>query len=168
MKQKSVLAIIVALLMLFIAGAGCLQENGPGQLPATTSPAEVSDNSSMNTTSTESTITPTTTYPYEQSGVRIFKDADSTCVGQDLNFGLINEGNSTIVFGGGNPYKIQIFLNESWVDLYGGGGTMAFWHLDPGGKYERNLFFVDLEIARAPIEEYFHYHTGVIPDCIPW
>jgi hypothetical protein len=162
MKKSSILfTILTILLIVSVISSGCLQEKETGQLPTTTPPAEVSDNSSMNSTSTESTITPTTTYPYEQSGVRIFKDADSICVGQDLNFGLINEGNSTIVFGSGNPYKIQIFLNESWVDLYGGGGTMAFWHLDPGGKYERNLFFVDLEIAGAPIEEYFTIIPGL-------
>jgi len=161
LKQKNVLIIIAALLIYSITCAGCLQEKETGQLPATTSPAEVSHNSSMNATSTESTMTPTTTYPSEQSGVRIFKDADSICVGQDLNFGLINEGNSTIVFGSGNPYKIDIFLNESWEGLYGGGGTMAFWHLNPGDKYERDLFFVDLMTMYAPSVEYFTIIPGL-------
>jgi hypothetical protein len=161
LKEKNVLVIIVALLMLFIAGAGCLQENGPGQLPTTTPPAEVSQNSSMNATSTESTITPTTTYPSEQFGVRIFKEADSICVGQDLNFGLINEGNSTIGFGVGNPYKIQIFQNESWGDLYPGGGTMAFWYLNPGEKYERNLYFGDLMTFYSNPVDYFTIIPGL-------
>jgi hypothetical protein len=61
LKEKNVLVIIVALLMLFIAGAGCLQENRPGEFSTTTPPAEVSDNSSMNTTSTEPIFTVTTT-----------------------------------------------------------------------------------------------------------
>ena len=161
MKQKSVLAIIVVLVIVITACAGCLQEKGLGQLPTPPPPVEVSDNSSMNVTSTEPTITATTTYPSEQSGVRIFKDADSICVGQDLNFGLINEGNSTIVFGSGNPYKIDIFLNESWKGLYGGGGTMAFWHLNPGDKYERDLFFVDLMTMYAPSVEYFTIIPGL-------
>jgi len=161
LKQKNVLIIIAALLVFSITCAGCLQEKETGQLPTTTPPAEVSDNSSMNAISTEPTITATTTYPAEQSGVRIFKDADSICVGQDLNFGLINEGNSTIEFSMGNPYKIQFFMNESWVDLYWGGGTQAFWHLGPSGKYERDLFFVNLMIRGAPVEEYFTITPGL-------
>ena len=161
MKQKSVLAIIVALLMLFIAGAGCLQENGPGQLPTTTPPAEVSHNSSMNATSTEPTTIATTTYPSEQSGVRIFKDADSICVGQDINFGLINEGNSTIEFYTGNPFGIQYFINGSWGDLYWGGGTMAFWYLNPGDIKEWRTSDVELLTMYSNPVDYFKVRPGL-------
>jgi hypothetical protein len=162
MKKSSILfTILTILLIVSVISPGCLQEKEPGQLPTMTPPAEISDNSSMNAISTEPTITATTTYPAEQSGVRIFKDADSICVGQDLNFGLINEGNSTIEFSMGNPYKIQFFMNESWVDLYWGGGTQAFWHLGPSGKYERDLFFVNLMKRGAPVEEYFTITPGL-------
>ena len=162
MKKSSILfTILTILLILSVISSGCLQEKETGQLPTTTPPTEVSDNSSLNTTSTEPTITATTTYPAEQSGVRIFKDADSICVGQDLNFGLINEGNSTILFGMGNPYKIQIFQNESWGDLYPGGGTMAFWYLNPGEKYERNLYFGDLMTFYSNPVDYFTIIPGL-------
>jgi len=146
MNNSSILfAILAILLVISVISPGCLQENRPGQLPATTPPTEVSHNSSVNVTSIEPTTIAITTYPSEQSGVRIFKDTDSICVGQDLNFGLINEGNSTIGFGVGNPYKIQLFVNGTWGNLYNGGGTMGYWYLNPGDRYERDLFFTPLE-----------------------
>jgi hypothetical protein len=161
LKQKCVLAIIAVLFMLFNTGAGCLQENRSGHVSTTTPPAEVSDNSSLNTTSTEPTITPTTTYPSEQSGVRIFKDADSICVGQDLNFGLINEGNSTIEFGMGKPIGIQYFMNGSWGDLYWGGGTQAFWYLNPGDKKEWSTSDFELVTMYSTPVDYFKVRPGL-------
>jgi hypothetical protein len=161
LKQKNVLIIIAALLVFSITCAGCLQEKETGQLPTTTPPTEVSDNSSLNTTSTEPTITATTTYPAEQSGVRIFKDADSICVGQDLNFGLINEGNSTIEFYTGNPFGIQYFINGSWGDLYWGGGTMAFWYLNPGDIKEWRTSDVELLTMYSTPVDYFKVRPGL-------
>ncbi len=132
MNNTSILfAILIILLVISVISPGCLQEKETGQLPATTPPTEVSDNSSVNVTSTEPTITATTTYPSEQFGVSIFKDSDSICVGQDLRFGLFNKGQSAIRFSMGNPFMIEIYENGTWQTLYGGGGTQAFWHLNP-------------------------------------
>jgi hypothetical protein len=162
MNNTSILfAILTIFLVISIISSGCLQEKETGQLPTTTPPTEVSDNSSLNTTSTEPTITATTTYPSEQSGVRIFKDADSICVGQDLNFGLINEGNSTIEFYTGNPFGIQYFINGSWGDLYWGGGTMAFWYLNPGDKKEWSTSDVELLTMYSNPVDYFKVRPGL-------
>ena len=162
MNNSSILfAILAILLVISIISPGCLQENRPGQISTTTSPAEVSDNSSVNVTSTEPTTIAITTYPSEQSGVRIFKDADSICVGQDINFGLINEGNSTIEFYTGNPFGIQYFINGSWGDLYWGGGTMAFWYLNPGDKKDWRTSDVELLTMYSNPVDYFKVRPGL-------
>jgi hypothetical protein len=142
MKKDLVFAAV--LVILCVAGAGCLRETGT--TPVTVSPTATM-NASATTHPTEPTPVPTTLIPREQSGVRIFSSADSVCIGDELYFGLVNEGNSTIEFSVGNPLTIQILINGTWGNLYNGGGTQAFWNLKPGKK----------RIWHFPFDDFYSY-----------
>lgn len=137
------LTIAALLVILCVAGAGCLRDTGTGQPPVTVSPTATM-NASATIHPTEPTLVPTTQIPREQSGVRIFSSADSVCVGDELYFGLVNEGNSTIKFRQGMPFSIQIYENGTLRYLWAGGGTQGFWRLKPGGEREWNFYHVPL------------------------
>jgi hypothetical protein len=79
-----------------------------------------------------STPDSTTLDPSVKFGVRIFKSSDSICLNDDISFGLVNEGNTSIRFGMGRPCMVQVYDNETWMTVDGGGGTQAFWSLTPG------------------------------------
>ena len=50
-------------------------------------------------------------------------------MGDKVNISLVNDGNSAIIFSEGDPFKIQIFNNGTWLDIFLGGGTQGFWSL---------------------------------------
>jgi hypothetical protein len=76
--------------------------------------------------------------PSVQSGVAMFLSSDSVCPGQAITYGLNNTGNSTIIFGKGNPYRVQFYENGTWITIFNGGGTEPLWYLQPGNKKEWN------------------------------
>jgi hypothetical protein len=113
-------------------------------------------NTSAPTHPTEPAPVPTTQIPREQSGVRIFSSADSVCVGDELYFGLVNEGNSTIEFRQGMPFSIQIYENRTWRYLWAGGGTQGFWRLKPGGERGWNFYHVPLFNMSSYMDSFKH------------
>ena len=94
---------------------------------------------------TVQTLVPTPVIPSNQSGVRMFMDAGLVCIGQTLTFGLVNEGNSTISFGVGTPFWIQINNNGIWGNIFNGGGSQGSWELHPGDEIKREWTFTNYE-----------------------
>lgn len=125
--------LVIFLILLSIGSSGCLLQNKPGQSPTNSSVTSPSNNSPVPSSNILTPI-PTIIDTSEQSGVRIFKSEKSICIGQTLTYGLINEGNSTIQFGCGDPYWIQIYDNGKWESLFLGGGFQAYCDLHPGDK----------------------------------
>jgi hypothetical protein len=139
-RNQIIFLVLVFLLILSTTGSsGCLLQNRSGQSPTNIPITSTVNNSPV--PSPNITLIPITPILSMQSGVRMFKDAESICIGQTLTFGLVNEGNSTIVFGGGDPYWVQIYDNGTWGSLFGGGGTQGFWELHPGDEIERKWNF---------------------------
>jgi hypothetical protein len=134
------LVLVFLLILLYTGSSGCLLQNRLGQSP-TNIPITSTVNNSPIPTLIVPTPIPTTPIPSIQSGVRIFKDAESICIGQALTYGLINEGNSTILFAMGDPYRIQINNNGTWGSIFGGGGTQGSWELHPGSEIKRGWGF---------------------------
>jgi hypothetical protein len=91
------------------------------------------------------TVLPTPTIPSNQSGVRMFMDAELVCIGQTLTFGLVNEGNSTISFDRENPYWIQFNNHGIWGNIFNGGGFQSGWQLHPGDEIKRDWAFTNYE-----------------------
>ncbi len=144
MNRNEIISLLLAIFLIFlsIGSSGCLVQNKPGQSP-TNIPVTNTVNNSLVPSSNAPTPIPTLLDPSRQSGVRIFKSAESICNGDVLTFGLINEGNSTIIFGGGDPFWIQFDYNGTWGDIFDGGGTQGFWRLTPGNKTGRKWKFSD-------------------------
>jgi hypothetical protein len=139
-NQINFLMLALYLILVSIAFSGCLLQNKPGH----------NLTSALVTTTAEitpiplpvvPTPLPTSAIPSEQSGVRMFKNTESICIGQTLTFGLINEGNSTMEFAAEDPYLIQIDNNGTWGNIFYGGGFQGFWRLYPEDKIERNAGF---------------------------
>jgi len=120
-------ASLLLLILLNISITGCLMHDNPEQSPIN--------------------ITPITTKsdPSGQSGIHIIKSADSICVADKLVFSLVNKGNSSIKFGRGDPFLIQFYINDTWGDIYRGGGTQTFWVLMPGKN--RNWTFPSAQLS---------------------
>jgi hypothetical protein len=142
-KRNKIITLVLAIfLILFCIGsAGCLVQNKPEQ-PLTTIPVTNTANISPVPPPDAPTPIQTISVSSWQSGVGIFKNAESICVGESLSFGLINEGHSTIYFGVGDPYWIQFYNNGTWGEIFLGGGTQASWELTPGKKIDRQFEFV--------------------------
>ena len=136
--------LVVLLIFLIIGISGCLQPKGSGQQSPNISATPIAKNPPV-VSPTITTPVSTTVIPSEQSGVTMFRNPDSICIGQSLSFGLRNEGNSTIIFGAGNPYWIQFFNNGTWDNIFLGGGTQAFWELHPANEIKRGWGFTNNE-----------------------
>jgi hypothetical protein len=143
-KRTKIILLVSALLIVFIGIgiSGCLQQKESGQLYPTIPVASVENNSPV--------VSPTVTTPEtenvvlsEQSGVTMFRNPDSICIGQSLTFGLTNNGNNTIRFGVENPYWIQFYDNGTWGNIFNGGGFQAGWALLPGMEIKRGWDFTN-------------------------
>jgi hypothetical protein len=141
-KGNKILFLILVFLIVFIGVciSGCLQPNGSGQ-QSPNIPATPNTNNPPVLSPTTPTPISTTVIPSEQSGVTMFRNPDSICDGQTLTYGLINEGNSTIVFGCGDPYWIQVYDNGTWENIFNGGGFQAYCNLYPGNEIKRGWNF---------------------------
>ena len=117
-SSMSVTIFLAFFLLGTIGSSGCLMQNKPDPSPT---------NIPTITTAPASSV---------QSGVRIFTSADSICIGDEISFGLVNEGNSKITFVKGYPFLVQVLNNRTWGNIYLGGGTQGFWSLNPGEKVE--------------------------------
>jgi hypothetical protein len=128
LKQKSVLVIIAFLLVFSITCAGCLQENRTGLVSTTTSPSEVSDNSSMN-----NPPKPITSEYSEPFFVRT--NQDTYPIGEVVLFWLENNGNTTANFTLMNPWVLEKLEGDYW-NKYGSclGYLEAKWELRPGER----------------------------------
>jgi len=141
-KQNKIITLVLAILLILfsIGSAGCLRQKQSEQFPTNISITSTAGNSPKPSSNIPAPI-PTTSIPSTQSGVRMFKDAESICIGQTLTFGLINEGNSSFIFGSGYPFWVQINNNGTWENIFNGGGSQGFWHLPPGTEIKREWNF---------------------------
>jgi len=126
--------LIVSVIIISVSITGCLSQGDQGKpqlnkTPVTTTP-EISNHSS----------------------IRIVKSAEVICVGDTLNFTLVNEGTSTLVFGQGSLHTIQYYRNGRWEDVFIGKETQGEFVLHPGERYT-NLSF--------PPKDPREYYTGL-------
>jgi hypothetical protein len=143
-ERSKIIFLLLAFLTIFtgICTSGCLQQSGSGQSSHQTNATPIANNSLVVSPTTTTTIHESiSSIPTEQSGIRTFKDSNSICIGQTLTYGLINEGNSTIVFGCGDPYWIQVYDNGTWENIFNGGGFQAYCNLYPGNEIKRGWNF---------------------------
>lgn len=137
--------VLVFLLVLFASGSpGCLLQKTPDQSQLNSSPPMTVNNSTVPVPIVQAPGN-TPTIPPNQSGVRMFMDAELVCIGQNLAFGLVNGGNSTISFGVENPYWIQFNNNGIWGNIFNGGGFQGSWQLHPGDEVKRGWAFTNFE-----------------------
>jgi hypothetical protein len=134
--------LFVLFIFLAIVISGCLQQKGTGQVSPNNPATPIANNPSVVSPTTTNPIS-TTAIPSEQSGVIMFRNPDSICIGQSLTFGLTNNGNNTIRFGVENPYWIQFYDNGTWGNIFNGGGFQAGWELPPGMEIKRGWDFTN-------------------------
>lgn len=141
LKRNEIISLVLVFLVISLTtgSSGCLTQKKPDQSPNI--PITSTINNSPVPKLIVPTPIPTTPIPSVQSGVRMFKDAESICIGQTLTFGLVNEGNSSIFFGVENPYWIQVYDNGIWGNIFMGGGFQGSWHLPPGSEIKKGWGF---------------------------
>lgn len=67
------------------------------------------------------------------AGISVFTDKARYKVGDEVIFGITNNLEVPLQFAVGHPFWIQYYqIDGTWKNLTLGGGTQAFWHLQPG------------------------------------
>lgn len=131
----------IILLLIFLMVCGCINsQQSPDRNPAISSPT-------INASSTPSPIispsnipvsaSSTTTYPFSDiKEITVFTDKPKYKVGEVATVGITNNLSDPLRFGAGAPFTIQYYqTNGTWKDISLGGGTQAFWSLQPGDSH---------------------------------